>query len=93
MYTTPEKDQIGINENKLAQTVSAAFIKCIIIICITVLGGMTLHSCNVDSDTIISCQESCEASGNMKSVSRFSCTCQEIKGASSPFVIDSKLAK
>ena len=72
MYTTPEKDQIGINENKLAQTVSAAFIKCII---------------------IISCQESCEASGNMKSVSRFSCTCQEIKGASSPFVIDSKLAK
>lgn len=93
MYTTPENDQIGTSEAKLARAVGASLVKCVVVICLTVLGGIAMHSCSVDDETIVLCQESCERSGNMKSVSRFSCTCQEIKNQSSSFVLDSKLTK
>ena len=63
-----------------------SMVKIIMIVCLTVVAGMMMHSCSVSEEMIESCQVACEKDGKMRSVSRFSCKCDNIPDRADIFV-------
>ena len=71
------------------RTVGSTISKISLFICLSVVLGMTINTCNVDEEIIKQCQESCRSSGGMKEVTGTSCECTEniIQNSSSQWVI------
>ena len=67
MYTDQQKEELKI--------IGSSIVKIVTVICLTVFTGMLMHSCSVSEKAIQSCQVACEKDGKMRSVSRFSCKC------------------
>ena len=78
MYTNHQKEELRI--------IGSAVVKIIMIVCLTVIAGMMMHSCSVSEEMIESCQVACEKDGKMRSVSSFSCKCDNIPDRADIFV-------
>ena len=60
----------------LIQATATALTKIALFICCTILFGMYLSNCNLDSEIIINCEESCNKNGShMSSVTSTKCEC------------------
>ena len=67
-----EKASIQLEELKI---IGSSVLKIIIVVCFTLIAGLTIHSCSVSKEMIQSCQAACEKDGKMRSVSSFKCSC------------------
>ena len=85
MYTDQQKERINIQTEEL-KTIGSAVVKIITVVCLTVIAGMMMHSCSVSEEMVQSCQAACEKDGKMRSVSRFSCKCDNTPDRADIFV-------
>mgnify|MGYP003135684115 CR=1 FL=1 len=78
-----------MTEDKEVKAITNAILKAVIVMCICVLGGIGLHSCRLNSETIADCNDACaSASGQMESVTSYKCTCTERSNQTSPWVLN-----
>ncbi len=76
-------------QEKQINAVTNALLKAVIIICVCVLVGITMNSCQVDSDTIADCNEACQsADSQMESVTSYKCVCAPKGQSNSPWVLN-----
>ena len=85
MYTDQQKERINIQAEEL-KAIGSAVVKIITVVCLTVIAGMMMHSCSVSEEMVQSCQTACEKDGKMRSVSRFSCKCDNTPDRADIFV-------
>lgn len=64
------------DDSKAIMAIASGIAKSILYICLTVFLCFYVSSCNLDSEVIKQCEQSCSTSGNrMKSVSNSTCEC------------------
>ena len=78
-----------MTDEKEIKALTNTLLKVVVIICMCVMGGFILNSCRLDSDTIADCNDACQsASGQMESVTSYTCTCISNAPAPSPWVLN-----
>ena len=76
-------------QEKEIKIITSALLKGVTVVCVCILVGLALHSCQLDSVTIADCNDACQsATGQMESVTSYTCTCTSSASSTSPWVIN-----
>ncbi len=77
------------HEHALMMSIGSSIVKCVFLICITVMISLSFSSCEVNKSTIEQCEVSCKEAGTtMVSVTSWRCVCDTKKN--DPWVLPIK---
>lgn len=75
-------------DEKVVKVIANAFCKSVVYISMAVLLGMWLSNCNLNSEVIQQCEESCSGTNSqMESVTSGKCVCETSTNLENPWVL------
>jgi hypothetical protein len=79
------------SDKLLITSAAGAIAKVAFYICLTIIAGMWLSNCSLDSEVIEQCQASCKSAGtHMQSITSTKCTCADNLSDSNTWVLPTK---